>query len=188
MNQNIVIIGVGGQGTLLASKILGKLGLSADMDVKVSEVHGMAQRGGSVVTFVRIGENVRSPLVEYGQADFVLCFEKLEAMRALPYVKADGAMIVNTQEMKPMPVIIGAQVYPSTILEELNTKCKVISLDALALARQSGSFRAVNIVLMGAMARLMEFEKQLWLDAITACVPPKTLEINLKAFEKGYMA
>ncbi|MGI6183435.1 MAG: indolepyruvate oxidoreductase subunit beta [Candidatus Fimadaptatus sp.] len=188
MQINIVITGVGGQGTLLASRILGALAAANGLDVKVSEVHGMAQRGGNVVTYVRIGDKVHSPLVEAGQADVVLAFEQLEALRALPYLKTGGIIVTNEQKMLPMPVIMGAAQYPEDILGALRERCRLVSLDALGLAGQAGSQRAVNIVLMGAMARGMEFDKQSWLDAIAACVPPKTLEVNMKAFELGWQS
>jgi indolepyruvate ferredoxin oxidoreductase beta subunit len=186
MQINIVITGVGGQGTLLASRILGALAADNNMDVKVSEVHGMAQRGGNVVTYVRIGDKVHSPLVENGQADVVLAFEQLEALRALPYLKTGGIMVTNEQKMMPMPVIMGAAQYPDDILGGLKEKCRLVSLDALKLAEQAGSLRAVNIVLMGAMAHGMNFDRQSWVNAITECVPPKTLETNLKAFDLGW--
>ncbi len=186
MQINIVITGVGGQGTLLASRILGALAADNNMDVKVSEVHGMAQRGGNVVTYVRIGDKVHSPLVENGQADVVLAFEQLEALRALPYLKIGGTIVANEQRMMPMPVIMGTAKYPEGILPSLKEKCKLISLDALALAEKAGSQRAVNIVLMGAMAHGMKFSRESWENAIKECVPPKTLETNLKAFEYGW--
>lgn len=186
MQINIVITGVGGQGTLLASRILGALAADNSMDVKVSEVHGMAQRGGNVVTYVRIGDRVHSPLVEYGQADVVLAFEQLEALRALPYLKEGGTIVTNEQRMMPMPVIMGAASYPEDILVELHDRCRLISLDALSLSEQAGSQRAVNIVLMGAMARGMEFSRESWERAIAECVPPRTLETNLRAFDLGW--
>lgn len=186
MQINVVITGVGGQGTLLASRILGALAADNGLDVKVSEVHGMAQRGGNVVTYVRIGDKVHSPLVEKGQADVVLAFEELEALRALPYLKLEGTMVVNEQKMMPMPVIMGAAKYPENIMEGLADKCRVISLDALELARQAGSLRSVNIVLMGAMAHDGHFSRESWVRAISSCVPPQTLETNLKAFELGW--
>lgn len=186
MQINIVITGVGGQGTLLASRILGALAADNGLDVKVSEVHGMAQRGGNVVTYVRIGDKVHSPLVENGQADIVLAFEQLEALRALPYLKIGGTIVANEQQMMPMPVIMGMAKYPENILSELASKCHLVSLDALELARQAGSLRSVNIVLMGAMAHGMSFARESWIRAITACVPPKTLEANLRAFDLGW--
>ena len=186
MQINIVITGVGGQGTLLASRILGALAADNGLDVKVSEVHGMAQRGGNVVTYVRIGDKIHSPLVENGQADVVLAFEQLEALRALPYLKVGGTIVANEQKMMPMPVIMGMANYPEDALEQLGGRCRLVSLDALELARQAGSLRSVNIVLMGAMAHGMEFARESWIRAITECVPPKTLEANLRAFDLGW--
>ena len=178
---NIIIVGVGGQGILLTSKILGYLALKMGEEVKVSEVHGMSQRGGSVITHVRIGEDIHSPLVDPGEADFVLSFEKLEALRAEYFLKEGGVLISNTQEILPMPVITGAAQYPEKAPE---TK-KNVMLDALALAEEAGSSRAVNIVLLGVLARFLDWPEESWEDAIAASVPPKTLEINLRAFRAG---
>lgn len=184
MNGNIIIVGVGGQGILLTSKILGYLALQMGKDIKVSEVHGMSQRGGSVITHVRIGEKVDSPLVDEGKADFVLSFELLEALRAENYLCENGVMIYNTQRMLPMPVITGKAAYP----EEKPCAKNQVALDALTLAEKAGSARAVNIVLLGVLSAFSEWDVQCWKDAITACVPPKTLEVNLKAFEEGRKA
>lgn len=181
MKGNIIIVGVGGQGILLTSKILGCLALDMGSDIKVSEVHGMSQRGGSVITHVRIGENVSSPLVDAGQADYVLSFEMLEALRAEGYLKKDGVMIYNTQRMLPMPVISGKAVYP----EQKPAAARQVALDALALAEQAGSARSVNIVLLGVLSAFSDWDIQAWEKAIAACVPSKTLEINIKAFEAG---
>jgi len=183
---DIVLVGVGGQGTLLASKILGALALQLDYDVKVSEVHGMAQRGGSVVTYLRIGEGVCSPLVETAMADYVIAFEQMEAMRALPYLKKGGTIITNTQKISPMPVVMGTVKYPSDIMEQLHTAARVIDMDAMAMAMEAGESRAVNLVLLGALCRDMDSDKAAWEKAIAACVPAKFLAVNLKAFELGY--
>ena len=188
MQINIVITGVGGQGTLLASRILGALAADNSMDVKVSEVHGMAQRGGNVVTYVRIGDRVHSPLVEYGQADVVLAFEQLEALRALPYLKEGGTIVTNEQRMMPMPVIMGAASYPEDILGQLHDCCRLISLDALSLSEQAGSQRAVNIVLMGKAARQFDIPYERWLTAIENTVAPRYVAMNQKAFALGYYA
>ncbi len=185
-NLNIVIVGVGGQGTLLASRILSTLALKLGLDVKASEIHGMAQRGGSVVTFVRMGERVYAPMVEEGGADFVLAFEQLEAMRAVGYLKKGGVMIANTQKMSPMPVVTGAAKYPENVLESLTQKCALDAFDALSLAHGAGDGRAVNVVLIGALARRVGGDAEIWRDAVRACVPPKFLEINLRAFDAGY--
>ncbi len=187
--KNIVIVGVGGQGTLLASKILGYIGLENGYDVRVSEVHGMSQRGGSVVTYVRLSDNekIYSAIVEQGQADVVLAFENLEAVRALPYLKEDGIMIVNTQELLPMPVIIGAAEYPTDCLERLNANaCKVIELDATSIAHECGTYRAANVVLIGVLAKQLPFTYDQWMKAIEANVKPKFIDMNKEAFKRGY--
>ncbi|MGN0498802.1 MAG: indolepyruvate oxidoreductase subunit beta [Acutalibacteraceae bacterium] len=185
--KSILIVGVGGQGTLLASRLLGNALLSRDYDVKVSEVHGMSQRGGSVVTYVRYGESVASPIIEQGEADIILSFEALEAARFLPYLKKGGKIIVNTQQIDPMPVVTGNAVYPEDILVQIKSLgVEVISADALSLAEQAGSVKAVNVVLMGMLAKQTDIEKQVWLDTVKQTVPPKFLELNLKAFELGY--
>ncbi len=183
---DIVLVGVGGQGTLLASKILGALAMNLNYDVKVSEVHGMAQRGGSVVTYLRIGEGVCSPLVETAMADYVIAFEQMEAMRALPYLKQGGTVITNTQKISPMPVVMGTAKYPTDIMEQLHASARVIDMDAMAMAQQAGESRAVNLVLLGALCRDMNSDKAAWEKAIAACVPAKFLAVNLKAFELGY--
>lgn len=184
--QNVMIIGVGGQGTLLASRILGNLAICEGYDVKVSEVHGMSQRGGSVVTYVRYGDRVYSPIIEKGGADIILAFELLEAYRALPYLKKGGRLIVNTHKMDPMPVITGAMEYPKDILEKLCACADVTALDALTLAHQAGNGKAVNVVLIGRMARDTGIEREKWIETIRSIVPEKLLDVNLKAFDLGY--
>lgn len=184
--MNIMIVGVGGQGTLLASRILGKVAIKEGYDVKVSEVHGMSQRGGSVVTYVKYGEKVYSPIIDKGEADLILAFEMLEAMRALPYLKKGGKMIANTQQMNPMPVITGAMTYPENIADKISRKADLKAVDALALAEKAGTIKAVNVVLIGLLAKSMEVDKQVWIDVIKETVPEKFLEMNLKAFELGY--
>ena len=185
MTKSIMIVGVGGQGSLLASTLLGKLLVTEGYDVKVSEVHGMSQRGGSVVTYVRYGDKVYSPIIEKGDADCIISFEKLEAARWVQYLKKDGVIITNTQQIDPMPVVIGATEYPADILTELSQKVKVDALDALSLAQQAGSSRAVNIVLMGRLSKFLPIEKEKWTEAIKQTVAPKFVEMNLKAFELG---
>ena len=187
MVKNILIVGVGGQGTLLASKIMGRVFLQQGLDVKVSEVHGMSQRGGSVVTYVRYGDKVYSPLIEKGEADLLISFEQLEAARWLPYLKQDGILITNTQKMDPMSVIMGAARYPQDVVAQIEQAgVQVLSADALAMAQQAGSVRAVNMVLLGMAARHLHLEREVWLQAICDCVPPKTVEINQKAFSAGF--
>ena len=186
MTKNIMIVGVGGQGSLLASKMLGKLLLSQGYDVKVSEVHGMSKRGGSVVTYVRYGEKVYSPIIDKGTADFIISFEKLEAARWVPYLKKGGKIIMSTQEIDPMPVIIGAAQYPENLVEKMQAAgADVDAIDALDLAMQAGSSKAVNLVLMGRLSKYFEATQEAWMEALEACVPPKFLELNKKAFALG---
>lgn len=184
--KNIMIVGVGGQGTLLASRILGNCVIKEGYDVKVSEVHGMSQRGGSVVTYLKYGDKVYSPIVGKGEADIILAFEELEALRAMPYLKMGGKIIVNTQQINPMPVIVGKADYPANILATLENAGDVIALDALSLAKQSGNIKAVNVVLIGVLAKSSGIAYEKWIDTIKTTVPEKFLEINLKAFDAGY--
>ena len=185
---NVMIVGVGGQGSLLASKLLGQVLLDAGYDVKVSEVHGMSQRGGSVVTYVRFGDRVDSPIIDKGESDFIISFEKLEGARYADYLAPGGKLIVNTQEIDPMPVIVGKAVYPSDILNELESKdIAVDAVDALSLAESAGTSKAVNVVLLGRLAHsLPAVRKEAWLDAIRRSVKPKFIDVNLRAFELGY--
>ena len=184
--KNVMIVGVGGQGSLLASKLLGRLLLSKGYDIKVSEVHGMSQRGGSVVTYVRYGDKVYSPVIDKGEADFIVSFELLEAARWTEFLKPGGKIIVNTQRINPMPVIIGAARYPENLLEKMNAAgLDVDALDALSLAEQAGSSKAVNIVLMGHLSRYFDFTEEEWLEALEQSVAPKFLEMNRKAFNLG---
>ena len=186
---SVMIVGVGGQGTLLASRVLGRVMLDAGYDVKVSEVHGMSQRGGSVVTYVRWGEKVESPVINEGEADVLLAFEQLEAARFLPYLKKGGVVVTNTQQIDPMPVITGAAAYPENLIEKIESMgVRLTALDALALAQEAGSQKAVNVVLIGAMASSLDIPEELWLDAIEKTVPPKFLEMNKRAFALGYRA
>ena len=185
--KNIMIVGVGGQGSLLASKLLGRLLVDEGFDVKVSEVHGMSQRGGSVVTYVKFGDKVYSPVIEEGEADFIVSFEKLEAARYIKNLKKDGTVIVNTQQIDPMPVIIGSESYPETVLDEMQTKgVNVDAVDALSLASQAGSSKACNIVLMGKLAKYFDIPYEKWEETIEKCVKPAFIEINKKAFVLGY--
>lgn len=183
---NIMIVGVGGQGSLLASRLLGNALVSEGYDVKVSEVHGMSQRGGSVVTYVRFGDKVYSPVIDKGEADYILSFEKLEAARWMEYLRKDGKIIVNTQEIDPMPVVTGAMNYPENVIEKMTAKgVHVIPVDALTLAEEAGSPKATNIVLMGVLSKYMSFERAVWEKALEAVVPSKFLELNKKAFALG---
>ncbi len=184
--KNVMIVGVGGQGSLLASKLLGHLLLEQGYDVKVSEVHGMSQRGGSVVTYVRYGDKVASPVIDKGEADYIVSFELLEAARWLSYLKPDGRIVTNTQQIDPMPVITGAAQYPEELVAKMKaTGAQVDALDCLSLAEQAGSSKAVNIVLMGRLSKYFDFPEETWQQALEACVPPKFLELNKKAFSLG---
>ena len=186
MTKNVMIVGVGGQGSLLASKLLGRLLLNRGYDVKVSEVHGMSQRGGSVVTYVRFGEKVASPVIDKGQADVLLSFELLEAARWTSFLKEGGKIITNTQKTNPMPVITGAAVYPDNLVEKMQAKgLDVDAIDALPLAVEAGTAKAVNIVLMGRLSKSLPIEKEKWIEALRSTVAPKFVEMNLKAFELG---
>ena len=185
--KNIMIVGVGGQGSVLASKLLGHLLTAQGFDVKVSEVHGMSQRGGSVVTYVRYGEKVYSPVVEKGEADFIVSFEILETARWLEYLKPDGQIVTSTQQVDPMPVLTGAMTYPENLLEKIKaTGVKVDAVDCLKLAEEAGSSKAVNLVLLGRLSRYFsDIQEDAWIEAVNSCVPPKFLELNKKAFELG---
>ncbi|MBQ8926785.1 MAG: indolepyruvate oxidoreductase subunit beta [Oscillospiraceae bacterium] len=185
--KGIVICGVGGQGSLLASKLLGRVLVNEGYDIKVSEVHGMSQRGGSVITYVRYGDKVYSPVVQSGEAEFVISFERIEAARYAHLLKKGGIIITNTQRVDPMPVITGAAQYPEEILGELTAKgVQVEAIDALTLAQEAGSAKAVNIVLMGQLARHFHIDYDKWIAALEQTVKPKFVELNKKAFRLGY--
>lgn len=184
--KSIMIVGVGGQGTLLASRILGHVLMARGYDVKMSEVHGMSQRGGSVVTYVKFGEKVFSPLVDLGEADYILAFERLEAARWLSYLKHGGTLIMNDRRISPMPVIIGAMEYPGEIVEKISAKdISLIACDALSMAVEAGNPKSVNVVMIGILSARTDFTEEEWLEALTACVKPKFLELNKKAFLLG---
>ena len=186
MTKNIMIVGVGGQGTLLASRVLGNTVINEGHDVKISEVHGMSQRGGSVVTYVKYGDKVHSPIIDKGEADVILAFELLEAYRALPFLKKGGKIIVNNQQIDPMPVITGAAKYPENVAQKLQKMADVTVVDALSFAMEAGNIKAVNIVLIGVMAKSSDIPYDCWIETIKNTVPAKFLEINLKAFDLGY--
>lgn len=186
MTKNIMIVGVGGQGTLLTSRILGGITLDAGYDVKLSEVHGMAQRGGSVVTFVRYGEKVAEPIVEQGQADVLIAFEKLEALRYAHFLKKDGVLVINDQRIEPITVVTGAAQYPEHIIEDLEKEHTVYKINAMEEAKKLGNAKVFNIIVLGMAARHMDFSKEAWLDVIEKTVPPKTVEMNKKAFLSSY--
>ena len=185
--KSIMIVGVGGQGTLLASRLLGNALITEGYDVKISEVHGMSQRGGSVVTYVKYGDSVASPIIEKGEADIILSFEQLEAARWLMFLKPTGKMVVNTQTIDPMPVVMGTAQYPDAVIESLkNTGADILAVDALSMALEAGTPKAVNVALIGVMAKHTEIPKDVWIDTIKKTVPEKFLDVNLKAFELGY--
>ncbi len=186
--KNIMVVGVGGQGTLLTSRIIGKTALTNGFDVKMSEVHGMAQRGGSVVTFVRYGEKVAEPVVEEGKADVIIAFERLEAERYAHYLKKEGVLIVNDCRIDPMTVVIGAKTYPENIIERLKAEHTVYVIDGGKLAQQLGNSKVLNTIVLGLSARLIGFAKEDWLQQVRETVPSKTVEINEKAFLLGYEA
>ena len=184
--KNIMIVGVGGQGTLLTSRILGGITVDAGYDVKLSEVHGMAQRGGSVVTFVRYGEKVAEPIVEEGQADLLIAFETLEAKRYAHFLKKDGVLVVNEQRIDPITVVTGVAAYPEGIVEELEKEYSVLKINAMDEALKLGNSKVFNIIVLGMAAKHMDFSKEDWLKVIEKTVPPKTVEMNKKAFLLGF--
>lgn len=183
--RNILIVGVGGQGTILASRVLSTVLIKAGYDVKVSEIHGMAQRGGSVVTQVRYGKKVNSPIIPKGETDVLLAFEKLEALRWLPYLKPDGVMLINDQKIDPLPVITGAAAYPDALKLIKEQRNNIIVINALEIAQKAGNSKAVNVVLLGLLAQKLDLKPELWTEALEEAVPPRFLEVNLKAFAAG---
>ncbi|MBQ3054395.1 MAG: indolepyruvate oxidoreductase subunit beta [Clostridia bacterium] len=186
MTKNIMIVGVGGQGTLLASRILGNTVINEGYDVKVSEVHGMSQRGGSVVTYVKYGDKVYSPIIDRGEADIILAFENLEAYRSLPFLKKGGKIIINNQEMNPMPVITGVAKYPENITDKIADMADATVVDAVTLAKQAGNIKSVNVVLIGVMAKSTDIAYEKWIKTIKETVPEKFVDVNIKAFDLGY--
>ena len=183
---NIMIVGVGGQGSVLASKMLGHLLLSQGYDVKVSEVHGMSQRGGSVVTYVRYGDSVASPIIDEGQADYIVSFEILEAARWLKYLKKGGRIVTNTQQIDPMPVITGAATYPEDLVQKMTAaSASVDAMDCVSLAKEAGTVKAVNLVLLGRLSHYFDIPEDAWMASLEACVPAKVVDINRKAFALG---
>jgi indolepyruvate ferredoxin oxidoreductase beta subunit len=182
----IMIVGVGGQGVILASELLCEAAMRAGYDVKKSEVHGMAQRGGSVVSNVRFGEKVYSPLISKGEADILLSFEQLETLRWLDYIKPEGKIIVNMQKIMPMAVAIGQGEYPEDIFGVLKRKTdKIYRVDGLGIATKAGNVKAVNVAIIGALSNYLDIPEGIWKEVIENRVPPKTLKINLTAFEMG---
>ncbi len=186
MTKNMMIVGVGGQGSLLASKLLGHLLLTQGYDVKVSEVHGMSQRGGSVVTYVRWGDKVYSPIVDKGEADYIVSFELLEAARYLDHLKTDGKLVTSTQQIDPMPVITGAAEYPSDLVDKIKALgVDIAAVDALTLSEEAGSSKTANIVLLGCLSNYFDFDESVWIEAMEACIAPRFIDMNKKAFALG---
>ncbi len=186
--RNIMIVGVGGQGTLLTSRILGALATNAKYEVKLSEVHGMAQRGGSVVTFVRYGDIVYEPIIEEGQADIIIAFERLEALRYKHFLKPDGVLIINDVRIDPITVVTGFANYPENIMEIIKKEHTVYAMNALEEAEKLGNTRVFNSIILGLAAKHMQFSKEEWIKVIEETVPKKTISINLEAFELGYQS
>lgn len=185
-DTNILIVGVGGQGIILASEVISSVALTAGYDVKQSEVHGMAQRGGSVSSHVRFGKRIYSPTIPIGQADVLLSFELLETSRWLHYLAPEGTVIVNKQRIDPMPVASGKAEYPQHITRELQERCKkLVQVPGEELAKQAGHIKTVNVVMMGVLFNFLDFDVSAWRSAIENRVPSKTIEINFKAFELG---
>ena len=187
MKKDIILAGVGGQGILTIATIIGDAATAAGLHLKQAEVHGMSQRGGSVVTHVRIGDKIYSPVIWEGGADMIIAFEALEAARVKHYLKKDGILLVNDEKILPMPCITGAAVYPDDVKETLTASVeKTYFVRAQEWAVEAGSGKATNIVIMGALCRLFGFDKEVMREAVAACVPAKFAELNLKAFELGY--
>lgn len=185
--KSIMIVGVGGQGTLLSSRLIGSVLINAGYDIKLSEVHGMSQRGGSVVTYVKYGDRVYSPVIEKGEADYILAFEQLEAARYLPYLKKGGTMLVNTQQIAPMPVITGAEAYPEEIIHKIESlEISIIPFDALKIATEAGIPKGVNVAILGVLAKSMHFPLEAWYQAIKENVKEKFVDLNLNVFNTAY--
>lgn len=184
---NILICGVGGQGVLLAGDIIAETAINCGHDAKKSEVHGMAQRGGSVVSHVRFGDKINSPLIREGEADVILSFEEMETARYLQFLKPEGSVIINQQRVTPMTVATGAAEYPSDIVDKIKSHISATILcNGMELSEQAGSAKTINIVLVGALAKQLAIPKETWISTISGRVPPKTVEMNKKAFELGY--
>jgi len=183
---SILVVGVGGQGTLLTARVLGNLLTNKKYDVKISEIHGMAQRGGSVVTHVRYGEKVHSPIIEPGGADIIIAFEKMEALRWSHYLKPGGKMIINDQEILPMPVISGTAEYPGDTISRIKEVCSdLYILDAVSVAEKLGNTKVFNVVILGVLSRFLGIEFEAWIETMHRTVPERFLDLNLKAFELG---
>lgn len=188
MTKNIILVGVGGQGTITTSSILAKGLIEEGFDVKMSEIHGMSQRGGTVVTQIKYGDRVYSPIIGEGEADLIVSFEKVEAARALPYLKEGGTIVTDDREIFPMPVLTGAAAYPSDAIDSLKKVCpNVAVIEAARTAEALGNVKAQNIVLLGALVRQLGLEGIDWKAIIQSSVPARFAELNLKAFDAGFM-
>ncbi len=186
MTKSMLLVGVGGQGTILVSKILSEGLLEEGYDVKMAEIHGMAQRGGSVTTQIRFGEKVYSPTINKGEADVLVSFEKIEALRYVPMMKKGATLIVNEEEIWPLPVLAGLEEYPKGVMEEINDKLeKVVSVNARAIAEELGEPRSANIVMLGLMVKALGIDGIDWISKIKKFLPEKVHEVNIKAFERG---
>lgn len=186
MTKSIILVGVGGQGTITTSSILSKGLIEKGYDVKMSEIHGMSQRGGTVVTQIKYGDKVYSPIIGEGEADLIVSFEKVEALRALPYLKEGGTIVTDDREIFPMPVLTGAAEYPSDAIRHLREAgIRVVVVEAARTAQELGNVRAQNIVLLGALVRQMELEDTDWKAIIAGSFPEKLAELNIRAFEAG---
>lgn len=185
MTKNIMLIGVGGQGTILASKLLTIGLMEQGYDVKMSEIHGMSQRGGSVSSQVRYGEKVESTVIEKGSADIIIAFEKMEALRALDYLKPDGTVVVNNLEIDSMPIQVGKFEYPSDVIDVLKSKAKTVVVEASKMAKEMGNSRVTNMILFGTIIKSMQLEDIDWKRVLSENIKPNLVDINLKAIELG---
>ncbi len=183
--KNILLVGVGGQGTITAAKLLTTGLMEAGYDVKMSEIHGMSQRGGSVSSQVRYGDDVQSPVIEMGTADIIVAFEKMEALRYIDFLKEDGKIIVNDAEIWPLPVVIGKATYPEKILETLQEKANVRVMNASAMAEEMGNLKVMNVILLGAIIKSMGLQDIDWDEIIRNNVKPKFVDLNIKAMAVG---
>jgi indolepyruvate ferredoxin oxidoreductase beta subunit len=184
--KSVLLVGVGGQGTILASKILTEGLLQLGYDVKMSEIHGMAQRGGSVTTQIKYGKKVYSPIIDHGEADVILAFEKVEALRSLPYLKEGGKLLINDHEIYSLPVLIGQQAYPENIINKIREQVEhVKSFDAVSMAEELGNIKAQNMILLGSLIKALDLDDIEWSELLKASLPEKVHEVNLKALAAG---
>ena len=185
--MNVIIAAVGCQGALLAARVIGQYARIQSQEVKVSEIHGMSQRGGSVVTHVRFGKEVHSPVIEVGTADVLLGFEVLEAARAIHHLRPGGMLVVSKQQIQPLPVLTGSATYPATLLQSFQKmQISTFAVDALSCAEQIGNIKVVNTILIGVLARRLSDDPSTWKEAVVTCVPAKHRELNERAFDVGF--